>query len=424
MTTTTTKTTTTTTTTTSIDFASCGGTLHHLNDGHVPETFSSSSAASKQQQPPQWVSYPQQPEPQPPPVPTVQVHDDVMPDEVLQALYRHTTHTWGTYVTMKDALFVAESEQQQQQQQQHYADDDDLQALSTRAVAQFILTIQRNETTKAALDNNPHIHGVAVWGLASCETNKVRYHVDYAELIRYEHNVLVPPILAGTLHCTFGTVGGGAFGVNLGGWKHYETHGYKGKLSGDDMAGYSTPPETGIHIDPGTRWMTIPYRYNRLICHSGILPHLSTPVLSLPLGAKRVIVGFNFFCSDVGPLVQQAPEHSPAFRRRVQQNTKLSLDTLANNPALRKCLVLAKREKVKQTLKEDQARLTCSIQRQLPCTVQQLMTTCSFPETWPRDVDVHVHVHHLLKSGVLVATEEDDYSGLIPINWNVSAATN
>jgi hypothetical protein len=425
----------TTTTTASIDFTSCGGTLHHLNDGHVPETFmSSNDAAPAASKPPQWVSYPQQQQQQQqqdPTLTTVQVHDDAMPEEVLQALYRHTTHTWGTYVTMNEARGACPSDYHPQQQQQD--DVDELQALATKAVAHFLRTIQRDETTKDILDNsnNNHIHGVAVWGLASCETNKVRYHVDYAELIRYEHNVLVPPILAGTLHCTVGTVRGGAFGVNLDGWNHYEIHGYMGKRSGDDMAGYSTPPETptttDTYLDPETRWMTIPYRYNRLICHSGMLPHLSTPVISLPPGSKRVIVGFNFFCNDIGPVVQQAPEHSPAFLRRVQKQRSsttrrnLSLATLATNPTLRKCLILAKREHVKQTLKDDQAKLTHAIQQHLPCTVQHLITTCSCHDetTWPRDVDVHVHVHHLLKSGVLVAMEEDHCSGLIPMTWNV-----
>ena len=270
------------------------------------------------------------------------------------------------------------------------------------------------------------IHGVAVWGLASSEQDKVQYHLDYAELIRYEYNVMVPPVIAGTLHCTPGTMVGGAFAVNLQGMKHYETHGYKGKQSGDDMAGYQTPPQASeIHIDPLTQWMTIPYCYNRFICHSGQLPHLSTPIESLPSPTtKRVIIGFNFFHHDVGPTVQQAPEHSKAFRKRVQLSRCLHTISLSNiSPAVRKFLVLAKRRAIQQQLKVDQALLTDCILQQIPCTVHHLMETCSCLDQWPRMVDVHVHVHHLVKNGQLFAIKDHGHGpGLISTDCTVNVA--
>ena len=51
--------------------------------------------------------------------------------------------------------------------------------------------------------DHPAAHGVAVWALASSNIgSQVPYHLDYAEQIRYDYNVIVPPLLAGTLHCT------------------------------------------------------------------------------------------------------------------------------------------------------------------------------------------------------------------------------
>ena len=303
----------------------------------------------------------------------------------------------------------------------------DLEDLARKIVTHFIQTVSANtNSTIHNVTKDDTIHGVAVWGLASSEQDTVQYHLDYAELIRYEYNVMVPPVLAGTLHCTPGTMVGGAFAVNLQGMKHYETHGYKGKLSGDDMAGYQTPPqESEIHVDPKTQWMTIPYRYNRLICHSGQLPHLSTPIESLPSPTtKRVILGFNFFCHDVGPTVQQAPEHSKAFRKRVQLSQCLRTISLTNmSPVVRHLLVLAKRRAIQQKLKVDQALLTECILQQIPCTVQQLMETCSCLTQWPRMVDVHVHVHHLVKNGqLIVATNQNHEHGLISTDCTVNVA--
>jgi hypothetical protein len=45
------------------------------------------------------------------------------------------------------------------------------------------------------------VHGVAVWALSSTAGQSVSYHIDYAELLRYEYNVTVPPLWAGTIQC-------------------------------------------------------------------------------------------------------------------------------------------------------------------------------------------------------------------------------
>jgi hypothetical protein len=45
------------------------------------------------------------------------------------------------------------------------------------------------------------IHDVGVWALsAPKEQSHVEYHVDYAELVRYETNLIYPPLYGGTLY--------------------------------------------------------------------------------------------------------------------------------------------------------------------------------------------------------------------------------
>jgi hypothetical protein len=45
-------------------------------------------------------------------------------------------------------------------------------------------------------------HGIAIWVLASEIGLEVPYHIDYAKLLPYETGIIVPPIIAGTWHCT------------------------------------------------------------------------------------------------------------------------------------------------------------------------------------------------------------------------------
>lgn len=207
-----------------------------------------------------------------------------------------------------------------------------------------------------------HAHGVAVWALSSKPGNSVSYHIDYAELLRYEYNVTVPPLWAGTIQCsplsdantpstvttvvksndcmsgkveeTYEIMRGGEFCVNLGGLDHYAKHGYKGKCSGDIYGGWTRPStndnidmhdsrKNDIHVNDHDQWVTIPYSFNRGIIHTGLLPHLSAPIDFISAtttnnNVTRVIVGFNVFGHDVGPHVAKAPEHSKQFRRKVR----------------------------------------------------------------------------------------------------------
>jgi len=139
------------------------------------------------------------------------------------------------------------------------------------------------------------VHGVAVWALSSTAGQSVSYHIDYVELLRYEYNVVVPPLWAGTIqysnlrnqvHNDNASVGenvmqGGEFCVNLHGLDHYAEHGYKGNLSGDPKGGWKRPEgdnahdhciKGGVHMTHDDRWVTIPYSFNRGIVHRGDLP--------------------------------------------------------------------------------------------------------------------------------------------------------
>jgi hypothetical protein len=79
----------------------------------------------------------------------------------------------------------------------------------------------------------PSIHGTVVWCLTSRPGSNVTYHIDYAELYRYETNVIHPPLIGGICQLTpfsSGDMKGGQFQLNLGGLAHYQQFGYKGKI--------------------------------------------------------------------------------------------------------------------------------------------------------------------------------------------------
>jgi hypothetical protein len=159
-----------------------------------------------------------------------------------------------------------------------------------------------------------------------------QYHIDYAELYRYETNVIHPPLYAGTCHVSPigpGDMEGGDFCAHVGGLDHYRKFGYKGKLavakaqaqdacnSVHDLEASSINAEElilqDLRSDPA--WQTVRYQCNRGILHDGDFAHLSTPIRRIADGKKRVIFGFNCFTEEVGPCCIRAPEHSDAFNR-------------------------------------------------------------------------------------------------------------
>lgn len=422
---------------------------------------------------------------------------------------------WGTYVTIKEALEWIEWKEQYTQQsnaerfgeyltswrrkmldfcrwrsnreateekkEEHlgdgYADKqlDDMDfvrhALAVEAVATFFLqtvpsrpgttavaAASRSSLSNAELFQSSQIleqaHGVAVWALSSYPGQCTQYHIDYAELLRYEYNVTVPPLWAGTIQCSelsngngssdecSGAMHGGEFCVNLRGLEHYAEHGYKGNLSGDASGGWLRPVteqcENGeVHVNNNNQWVTIPYAFNRGIVHRGDLPHLSAPVESINCpGISRVIVGFNVFGHDVGAHIAKAPEHSRTFRRKVrlyrstintcnrgtdsctQKSGGMDLSQIRKNKGLTKLLVLAKREKVKEELRRQQKELSGKIWRRLLMhhrsgqllEVTDIISEFGAPNDsldgkWPKSIDVHVHLHHRM---ILSAVDEGE----------------
>ena len=182
-----------------------------------------------------------------------------------------------------------------------------------------------------------------------------------------------------------------------------------------------------------------------MIRHSGHLPHVSASFTTTSKEEKttrRVIIGFNVFRMDVGPYVQQAPEHSQAFRRRIRlarlssslakttsttgmvnnNNNTVTLSKCQENKTLRKLLVLAKRNKMKQAYKNLVETFDQELEQRITSTttnggmlVQTLVeeitstlnkdtaeaTTC----VWPiGNVDVQVHIQRRVKEGKFICT--------------------
>ena len=267
--------------------------------------------------------------------------------------------------------------------------------------------------------------------------------MDYAEQIRYEHNVIVPPLLAGTLQCTRDKVDGGDFFVSLDGIRHYREHGYKCKKRALD-----------VDRDPSLR--RVPFQFNQLTCHRGHLPHGSTRVEAIHGDQLRVIVGFNVFCAESGPRVREAPEHSDAFRRKVAASRALSarggvdLRAVRHNRPLAKLLVWAKRARVKEELRRARDGLGRELPSLLPATVRELVARFCLPSdgsaeggdddtggayVWPYSVDdLRVHLgaqieegHYAIVSNGEVndhigTTERTVSDGLIPLDATVDLA--
>lgn len=221
-------------------------------------------------------------------------------------------------------------------------------------------------------EGNPRIAGTVVWSLCSSVSSQVEYHIDYAELYRYETNIIHPPLYAGTVQVSpLGThsitqanktMEGGSFLVNTAGLEHYKRFGYKGKLVRPESGtgGKESEDEPAMvplltDIATNQTWQEIRYRRNRGILHDGNYPHLSTPVKSLPdNGVKRCILGFNCFTDDVGDCCERAPEHSRAFNRTIRLYQALaSTSTEANGDGT--CIPAAattSKDKIRFTPKE------------------------------------------------------------------------
>lgn len=488
-----------------------------VDDGHVPENLRSSEATTTTTPshlgtnittayPTRLVRYNEYHEDR-----VVAVVDDSLPIPLTMALYEKTaraTAPWGCYVTVEEVQrywqnkttattennnnnnnldnYITKKSPNGEDGGTNYSmiredrnhQDEEEQALALQAVAGFLHHVLATSEHSSST-NEPgsrllqHAHGVAVWALASDEGSQVPYHIDYAEQLRYEYNIIVPPLWGGTLHCTpiesvstaaannnYSTMRGGHYCVHTGGLTHYNRYGYKG-LKQKKMAMNETDDEIdwkNVMATEGTvlietipnkivrnphkdHWIDVPFLFNRMILASGHLPHLSTPIESLPQfppnhqsqrRLRRVIVGFNVFRHDIGPFVQLAPEHSPAFRRRIlmhrmlrrqpavspkptgtafstpssSRSTVLSLEDIKSKPWLSKCLIRAKRLKMREEFLRLRNEMDEQIDRLLQETgiqpIQHLMdrwANSGIHGSWPNAIDLYAHIQLRCREG-------------------------
>ena len=187
---------------------------------------------------------------------------------------------------------------------------------------------------------------------------EVLYHIDYAEMFRYQTNIIYPPMYGATVHVSDlkNEMIGGDFYVYPAGLDHYATRGYKG------MHGLESKDQDSC---------CVPYRYKRGIFCDGNLPHASSRIEHLPESKERVIIGLNVFNHEIGPFAAEFPEHSGKFNTYVKihqaslenlwrspkssndtealaQPSRFTLDDVRKNPKLAKFLKLLLRHKKQQ----------------------------------------------------------------------------
>ncbi|KAG1705626.1 hypothetical protein DVH05_003328 [Phytophthora capsici] len=334
---------------------------------------------------------------------TCAVIDEAVSERTADLLYASAVKAkvWGVYVPMSELqLENADNQLQAPELEQDEAKNPDAyrHALARRTVQEFLLgSDARQRITKRDWERT---HGVAVWVIASDCNDETEYHLDYAEQVRYETNVIFPPIYGATLHVSplhndlteveaiqgreTRSFEGGGFYVNLTGLAHYDQYGYKTRKQPHRL----TTDELEELSERELGWKRISYKYRRGILCDGEFAHFSGRVRTLPTAAvgaelpvKRVVVGFNLFPSEIGACVAKFPEHSGAFNRYVKlsqaavKQTKLlsstsnkggwTLESVRANPkqaAFLKLLARKVREnqKLQQKSNEQKAEHTAS----------------------------------------------------------------
>lgn len=233
----------------------------------------------------------------------IDIFDDVLGDDWCSYIHEYSSRIgkpWGTYVTKDEVLDMNHDP--------ILIRDED----PEKAIGLIVTRTLYFEKGLNIINNDlARIHGIAVWGLISGKDAAVDYHIDYAELYRYETGVICPPLYAGVLQVSdLPTMVGGDFKVNRKGLDHYRQVGYKACLT--------TPTMYQQDLATSEDWLTVPYRRNRAVLFDGNLPHTATKVLEIEEGQKRVVIGLNVFGYEVGNCCQRAPEHSQAFNRTVK----------------------------------------------------------------------------------------------------------
>eukprot|EP01041_Mallomonas_annulata_P005941 gene5941-11989_t len=226
---------------------------------------------------------------------SVSVFDNLLPNGWCNYAYQYAVkknNPWGAYVTTEDVL-------NQDIDANSLRDNNPERAIALIATRALFF----NRGSGIIGNDVNRIHGTAVWCLTSTESDSVEYHIDYAELYRYETNIIYPPLYGGTIHISDVEVEdmiGGDFMVNTEGLEHYKRFGYKAAL---DKNSFPQDLQTNKH------WLRIPYCTNRGILCDGNLPHFSTEIKHIATGKRRVILGLNCFTEDVGECCERAPEH-------------------------------------------------------------------------------------------------------------------
>ncbi|OWZ15976.1 hypothetical protein PHMEG_00010296 [Phytophthora megakarya] len=275
---------------------------------------------------------------------TFAVVDGAVSEETADLLYASAVKAtvWGVYVPVSEVQEEMASGKELKSSQETETPDAFRCALARRTVQEFLMG--KSAEHCITKEDWERTHGVAVWVIASDCNDETEYHLDYAEQVRYETNVVFPPIYGATLHVSplhndasetsisnqgRGTRSfeGGGFHVNVTGLSHYDKYGYKTrkqptKLTTDELEKLS-------ESEPG--WKSVSYKYRRGIICDGEFPHFSGRVRTLPatvapsthvpdseVPVKRVVVGFNLFPSEIGSCVAKFPEHSGAFNRYVK----------------------------------------------------------------------------------------------------------
>ena len=238
--------------------------------------------------------------------------------------------------------------------------------------------------------------------------------------------MIVPPLYAGTLHLSKSVcVGSGDFACQLSTTTHYEKHGYKGcKQTQHPNGGYTDVPindtmkdnsSRKVHWDESSKWLTIPYQFNRGIIMTGQLPHLSTPTKP-DMKEPRIIMGFNIFGVDVGRFVEEAPEHSAIFQQKVLQcrrRNKISIQSILSSSRFKDKLKKAQnREKLKHLQhqwtqhilehfleKGNQTRTSCGD------LIKTLSSRTSIPNV--NGLDIQYHIHKLITKCIPLVRYQD-----------------
>lgn len=191
---------------------------------------------------------------------TLSIFDDLLPELWCDRIYQYAVKKnkpWGVYITTEDVNNVSLIAEDLWEEGGDPNIEKAIGLLTTRALI-FGRGLQMIG------DDKSHIHGTVVWCLCSGLNNSVEYHIDYAELYRYETNIIHPPLYAGTCHVSPLSdceIIGGAFQANMGGIDHYRKFGYKGRLV--------PKSELADDLIKSPDWVTIKYKRNRGILHDG-----------------------------------------------------------------------------------------------------------------------------------------------------------